>query len=186
MLSVDDAKKIRLVLFDVDGVMTDGSIYISEQGEAFKKFNVKDGVAIELLRAHGIMSGVISGKSSAALNTRCENLGFDFIKMGAKNKLPIVDSLCQVYGLEYSQIAFCGDDILDIPVMELVSISAAPLDAHPLVLDMANWISTKSGGCGMVRQFVDELIKARTSLTLNEIYAPVMDSIRNSSGSLKQ
>ncbi len=77
------------------------------------------------------MSGVISGKSSAAQNTRCEKLGFDFIKMGAKNKLPIVDSLCQVYGLEYSQIAFCGDDI---SVMDLVSISAAPLDAHPLVL----------------------------------------------------
>ncbi|EHU0375944.1 TPA: KdsC family phosphatase [Vibrio cholerae] len=186
MLSVDDAKKIRLVIFDVDGVMTDGSIYITEEGEAFKKFNVKDGLAIELLRTYGIMTGVISGKSSAALDTRCKSLGFDFIQMGTANKLPVVNSLCKAYKLEYSQIAFCGDDILDIPVMELVSISAAPLDAHPLVLEMANWISTKSGGCGMVRQFVDELIKARTSLTLKEIYAPLMESIRNSSGSLEQ
>jgi len=171
------ASPIKLVLFDVDGVMTDGTIYISEQGEYFKSFNVKDGLAIELLRANGIRTGVISGKSSPSLYKRCKQLGFDVIEMGCKNKLPKLKELCTAFEISLSEVAFCGDDVLDIPVMEHCAVSAAPSDAHKLVLEMAGWVSEKGGGKGMVRDFVDVLLVAQTGKSLKEIYQPMMKQI---------
>ncbi|EJL6409457.1 HAD-IIIA family hydrolase [Vibrio cholerae] len=180
-------KPIKLVMFDVDGVMTDGTIYISEQGEIFKSFNVKDGLAIELLRVHGIKTGIISGKSSPALAQRCSQLGIDLIEMGHKNKLPVLESICRTYGYQFDEVAFCGDDVLDIPVMKRCGLSAAPSDAHDLVIECANWVSTKLGGFGMIREFVDDLLMVQLQASMTEIYTPLMKKIsENQVNSLEQ
>jgi 3-deoxy-D-manno-octulosonate 8-phosphate phosphatase (KDO 8-P phosphatase) len=170
---------IRLVLFDVDGVMTDGTIIMSEQGEVLKAFNVKDGLAIELLRSHGILSGVISGKASPALSKRCQQLGFDIVITGCKNKLPQLTQICQDYQLTLKDIAFCGDDVLDLPIMEICGLGAAPCDAHQLVLESADWVMSKKGGEGMVREFVDTLLCKQLNLNLRAIYAKLMADISN-------
>lgn len=170
-------KPIKMVLFDVDGVMTDGTIYMSESGEFIKAFNVKDGLAIELLRAHGIKSGVISGKASSALTKRCQQLGFDVIETGCKHKLPKLEDICTRFDITADEIAFCGDDVLDLPIMAHCGLSAAPADAHQLVLAEADWISECNGGFGMVRDFVDHLLLIQSSLELKEIYQPLLSKI---------
>lgn len=175
----DKCENIQIVLFDVDGVMTDGSIYINENGEFFKSFNVKDGLAIELLRSHNIITGVISGKSSLALTQRCEQLGFDEIVTGCKNKLPALLSICSKYSLQLDNVAFLGDDVLDIPIFDEIGISVAPSDAHNLALERADWITKSRGGEGMVREFTDELLINKLGLTLVEIYKPMLDKIKN-------
>lgn len=169
-------KNIKLVLFDVDGVMTDGSIYINELGEDFKKFNVKDGLAIELLRSHGIKTGVVSGKASKALTKRCNQLGFDFIITGCKNKLPRVIDICTELKITLAETAFVGDDVLDLPVMLQCGVSVAPSDGHQLVLDSANIITTAIGGAGVVREFADLLLVERCH-SLNEVYKVFLDKI---------
>jgi 3-deoxy-D-manno-octulosonate 8-phosphate phosphatase (KDO 8-P phosphatase) len=169
-------KNIKLVLFDVDGVMTDGSIYINELGEDFKKFNVKDGLAIELLRSHGLKTGVVSGKASKALTTRCNQLGFDFIITGCKNKLPRVIEICTELNITLADVAFVGDDVLDLPVMLKCGLSVAPADAHQLVLDNANIITTSIGGSGVVREFSDLLLLDRCH-SLTEVYNTLLDKI---------
>ncbi|ASM52814.1 3-deoxy-D-manno-octulosonate 8-phosphate phosphatase (KDO 8-P phosphatase) [Pseudoalteromonas nigrifaciens] len=168
---------IRLVIFDVDGVMTDGSIFISEHGEEVKSFNAKDGIAIELLRSHNILSGVISGKASKALNKRCEQLAFDIVVTGCKNKLPKLVAICRQYNVSLDEVAFCGDDILDLPIMNTCGLSAAPADAHSLVLNSADWVMSKNGGFGMVREFVDTLLEKQLKKPLIEIYVPLMNKV---------
>ncbi len=152
---------LELILFDVDGVMTDGSIYIDLHGESFKKFNVKDGLAIELLRSHGIKTGVVSGKASKALSERCEKLGFDFVVTGCKNKLPRVRAICNELGITLEQVAFVGDDVLDLPVMQVCALSFAPSDAHQLVLQQASYITQAAGGYGVVREVADKILLSR-------------------------
>ncbi|MPW36250.1 HAD family hydrolase [Vibrio sp. B1Z05] len=176
-MSLKLTSPIRLVLFDVDGVMTDGSIYISELGEYFKSFNVQDGIAIELLRVHGIKTGVISGKKSLALTKRCEQLGVDIIETGCKNKLPKLGEVCDLFAIDAKEVAFCGDDVLDIPIMRKCGFSASPSDAHKLALESADWVSSKKGGHGFVRDFVDQLLTTQLQSTLLEIYKPLLKKI---------
>jgi 3-deoxy-D-manno-octulosonate 8-phosphate phosphatase (KDO 8-P phosphatase) len=168
---------IRIVLFDVDGVMTDGTIFMSEQGEIIKAFNVKDGLAIELLRSQGITTGVISGKASKALSKRCEQLGFDIVITGCKNKSPQLSKICEDYSVALNNIAFCGDDVLDLPIMAICGLGVAPSDAHSLVLADADWVMSKPGGQGMVREFVDKLLCEQLQLPLADIYSKLMNDI---------
>ena len=179
MQSKEQAKDIKLVLFDVDGVLTDGSIFMSEHGEIFKQFNVKDGLAIELLHSHGIATGVISGKQSPALTKRCEQLGFGIIITGCKNKLPELDEICRSQKVNLVNIAFCGDDVLDLPIMDICGLSIAPSDAHSLVLDSADWITSLEGGKGMVREFADKLLTLKLGISLGDVYKPLMDKIKS-------
>ncbi|WP_432459153.1 KdsC family phosphatase [Agarivorans sp. QJM3NY_25] len=172
------AKNIKLVLFDVDGVMTNGTIYMTGEGEIVKSFNVKDGLAVEFLRSHGFYTGVISGKASPALTKRCEQLGFDVIITGCKNKLPQLASLCEKFHIGLHEIAFCGDDILDVPVFEHVGLSVAPKDAHRLALDEADWVIPINGGEGMVREFADLLVVNKFELSLKEAYQPLLINIK--------
>ncbi|CAM4399474.1 KdsC family phosphatase [Pseudoalteromonas maricaloris] len=169
-------EKIKIILFDVDGVMTDSSIYIDSSGESFKKFNVKDGLAIELLRSHGIKTGVVSGKASAALTERCEKLGFDYIITGCKNKLPRVQVICNELNINWEQVAFVGDDVLDIPVMKECGISFAPKDAHDLVFKYATHVTEASGGNGVVREVADKILLSRFE-SLEQIYDVLLSKI---------
>jgi 3-deoxy-D-manno-octulosonate 8-phosphate phosphatase (KDO 8-P phosphatase) len=179
MTTKNAVNKIKLVLLDVDGVLTNGSIFMSEQGEVFKQFNVKDGLAIELLHSHGIATGVISGKASPALTKRCEQLGFDIVITGCKNKLPKLHEIAATRGINLENIAFCGDDVLDLPIMNVCGLSIAPSDAHSLVLDSADWVTVLKGGRGMVREFTDKLLTLQLGVSLCDVYRPLMDKIKS-------
>lgn len=169
-------KNIELILFDVDGVMTDGSIYIDKNGESFKKFNVKDGLAIELLRSHNIKTGVVSGKASEALTLRSEKLGFDFIVTGCKNKLPRVNAICAELNIGLDKVAFVGDDVLDLPVMKKCGASFAPSDAHELVLRYAQYVTKAAGGSGVVREIADIILLERFD-NLDAVYNVLLEKI---------
>jgi len=172
------SENIKMVIFDVDGVMTDGTLYINEDGEFFKSFNAKDGIAIKLLQCYGLISGVISGKSSKSLLRRCEDLNLDDVIVGCNNKLPRLIELCNKYQLTLNEVAFLGDDILDLPLIENVGLSASPFDAHQLVKDNVDFVCEAKGGNGVVREFVDMLLKNKFSIELPELYTPLLKEIK--------
>lgn len=169
----DRRDQIELVLFDVDGVLTDGTLLIGPEGEALKPFNVRDGVAIGLLRQHGIKSGVLSAKSSQPLMTRATQLGMDVIKIGFSRKLEAIQQIAEEQGIAADRIAFAGDDVIDIPVMREVAAAYAPADAHPLVLDTADYVTKAEGGRGVAREIAEDLLSAR-GLDLAGMYAHLL------------
>lgn len=169
----DRRDQIELVLFDVDGVLTDGTLLIGPEGEALKPFNVRDGVAIGLLRQHGIKSGVLSAKSSQPLMTRATQLGMDVIKIGFSRKLEAIQQIAEEQGIAADRIAFAGDDVIDVPVMREVAAAYAPADAHPLVLDAADYVTKAEGGRGVAREIAEDLLSAR-GLDLAGMYAHLL------------
>lgn len=173
MTRPDLRDQIELVLFDVDGVLTDGTLLIGPEGEALKPFNVRDGVAIGLLRQHGIKSGVLSAKSSQPLLTRATQLGMDVIKIGFSRKLEAIQQIAEEQGIAAERIAFAGDDIIDIPVMREVAVAYAPADAHPLVLEAADHAMKTPGGRGVAREIAEDLLLAR-GLDLAGMYAHML------------
>jgi 3-deoxy-D-manno-octulosonate 8-phosphate phosphatase (KDO 8-P phosphatase) len=168
--------KIKLVLFDVDGVLTDGSIFMNGEGEYFKSFNVKDGLGIELLRAHNVMVGVISGKSSPSLDRRIEQLKFDINITGCKHKLPKLAEICEKLDIDFKEVCFVGDDILDLPIMQSSGLSIAPADAHEYVIQNCGHTLELKGGQGVARKVADMLLLARLG-TFDEVYKPLMNKI---------
>lgn len=170
---IDPRADIELVLFDVDGVLTDGTLLIGLEGEALKPFNVRDGVASGLLRQHGIKSGVLSAKSSQPLKTRATQLGMEVIKIGFSQKLDAIREIAEEHGISPARIAFVGDDIIDIPVMKIIGASYAPADAHPLVLATARHVTQARGGRGVAREVAEDLLAAK-GLSLADMYAHML------------
>ena len=166
--------RVRLMLWDVDGVLTNGDIFISAEGESFKQFNVKDGVAVALLAKHNIKTGVISGKRSDALSKRCSELGLDIVMTGIHNKIAALNSLCHDLDLLPEQIAYIGDDVIDLEVMRKVGLTFAPYDGHTLVKGEADFVTDAMGGCGVAREAAERLLIGR-GMTLAEVYKPLMD-----------
>ena len=165
---------ICLVLFDVDGVLTDGSLHLNGQGEQVKVFNVRDGLAIGLLRAHGIRSGVLSGKSSAPLDFRIAQLKFDVSVTGRLEKLEAYGSIKQKFGLDDDQIAYVGDDVVDLPLIGLVGRFYAPADAHALVLERANYVMHANGGHGVAREVAEHILQ-EDGMSLEQVYHPLIN-----------
>ena len=161
--------KIRTVLFDVDGVLTDGRIWIGAQGESIKAFHAKDGVAVALLQQQGIITGVVSGKTSGALDFRIKQLGFDVAITGCKDKLTAVRQLAEKRGLELDSLAYVGDDIIDIALMKQSARAYAPADAHPLAQAAAHHICKSKGGEGVARE-VAEHILVEQGMDLSTMY----------------
>ncbi len=158
--SHDPRLSIKLVLFDVDGVLTDGTLYIDGLGEAYKPFNAKDGVAVSLLKHHGIKSGVVSGKASPALLNRVGQLKMDVVKTGCLEKVAAVQEIVSELGLHMSEVCFVGDDIIDYHVMNAVGVSFSPCDAHPLILECAHYVTRCPGGRGVAREVSESLLTA--------------------------
>ncbi len=154
------AKKLKLILFDVDGTLTDGGLYYGEQGEEFKKFNVKDGMAIGRIAQRGkVQFGFISGSSTTQLITRrAEKLGVRFIHAGAGNKVQIVQGWLKELNVGFEQVAYLGDDINDLSVMKKVAISACPADAVRMVREQAQFVLSRNGGEGCVREFLEDVL----------------------------
>ena len=158
---VNKLKQIRLLLLDVDGVLTDGSIIYNSNGTETKVFNVKDGLGIRLLKESGIEVGIITGRSSSALNHRCKNLGIVYIFDNVLNKAEVLTPILKKTGIRAEEVAFVGDDLLDLPLMRKVGLSIAVADAHDTIIKNARVITLKKGGTGAVREVCEEILKAQ-------------------------
>jgi 3-deoxy-D-manno-octulosonate 8-phosphate phosphatase (KDO 8-P phosphatase) len=157
------AKRIELLLLDVDGVLTDGGLWFGPRGEVMKRFHVHDGHGIKLLAAAGVQVAVMSGRRSAALTARCRELGIRHVVQGANDKSRALDKLLRKLALLESQVACIGDDTPDIPVMVRVAFAVAVRDAHPLAARAAHCRTTLPGGSGAVREVCDWLLAARSA-----------------------
>ncbi len=156
------ASKIKLLAFDVDGVMTDGSITYDENGIEYKTFNAKDGHGLAKMVKSGFLTAVITGRRNGTVDRRDEDLHFSEVFQGVKNKLPILEGIMEKYELDYSQVAYMGDDEPDIPILEKVGLSACPADAVDRVRNICDFVSSKNGGRGAVRELCDLVFDNRS------------------------
>jgi 3-deoxy-D-manno-octulosonate 8-phosphate phosphatase (KDO 8-P phosphatase) len=166
------AQGVKVAFFDVDGVLTDGGLYMSEQGESLKRFNTLDGHGIKLLQKAGITPVVITGRDSAALRARLLALGVNNAHYGTEDKAPAALASLQALGLDWSTAAAMGDDWPDLPVMRRVALSFAPANAHAEVKAAADHVSQLEGGHGAAREFCDLLLVASGHYdSLLQVYA---------------
>jgi len=155
------AKRIRLVLMDVDGVLTNGSIIYYEKNKDVKAFNAKDGLGIEMLHLIGIKTGIISGRLSPIVEYRAKELRINEISQGVMEKSSNFANILQKYSLDKEEVLYIGDDLIDLPILLQVGLSVAVADAHPEVKERVHWICQCPGGQGAVREVADLLIKAQ-------------------------
>jgi 3-deoxy-D-manno-octulosonate 8-phosphate phosphatase (KDO 8-P phosphatase) len=160
-MTVNRLKQIRLVLLDVDGVLTSGNIIYSDSGEQIKIFDVKDGLGIRLLKEAGIKVGIITGRRGKALQHRCDNLGIDLIFDGIRNKAEALDDIQAETGIPIEAMAFVGDDLPDLPAMKKVGLAVAVGDAVSLVREQAHMVTQSGGGKGAVREVSEAILKAQ-------------------------
>lgn len=151
---------IRLLVLDVDGVMTDGGLYYTETGEELKKFNVKDGLGIQLAMKAGIEVAIVSAGFSNATLYRAKRLGIPHIFTRVEDKLFTVKSLCEQLGLSFEQVAYMGDDLVDLPAMQAVGCPITVADAVSEIRAIALYVTEKGGGEGAVREICDLLVRA--------------------------
>lgn len=154
-------KKIKFLILDVDGVLTDGSIVYSSKGEEIKTFNVHDGYGIEMLRQNGIPVGIITGRISSIVEKRAQDLKIENLVQGTIDKIPAAEKFAQKYNLSFDEIAFIGDDLFDIPLLQKVGFSAAPKNARREVKRIVDYVTTNEGGKGAVREVIDMILEAK-------------------------
>jgi 3-deoxy-D-manno-octulosonate 8-phosphate phosphatase (KDO 8-P phosphatase) len=158
---INKAAQIKLAVFDVDGVMTDGSLIFSSEGQEFKVFNVHDGLGLFLLNEAGIKTAVITGRKSEIVTKRLEELGFDYIFQGIKDKKQCLQNLCDSTGISANQCSYTGDDLIDIPAFSVAGLSIAVASAHERVKKSADWVTSKRGGQGAVREVCELILEAQ-------------------------
>jgi 3-deoxy-D-manno-octulosonate 8-phosphate phosphatase (KDO 8-P phosphatase) len=158
---IETSKKIKAIFFDVDGVLTDGKIIYTNSGDEIKAFNVKDGQIIKHLKASGIIVGAITGRSSELVKRRCEELKLDFCEQGVSDKFQIVSELANKYNLKLDEIAYIGDDIIDLKVIKNVGFGASPNDALSYVKSEAKYVSKTNGGDGVLREVADIILASK-------------------------
>lgn len=154
------AQGIRVVFFDVDGVLTDGCLYFTDLGETIKRFNTLDGHGLKLLQRAGIVPAVITGRDSKPLRLRLAALGIDHVHYGTEDKRPAAEQTLKVLGLTWSQAAAMGDDWPDLSVMQRCAMACAPCNAHAEVKVVAHYVTSARGGEGAAREFCDLLLTA--------------------------
>jgi 3-deoxy-D-manno-octulosonate 8-phosphate phosphatase (KDO 8-P phosphatase) len=154
------AQGIKIAFLDVDGVLTDGGIYLSEQGETLKRFNTLDGHGLKLLQKAGITPAVITGRDSKPLRMRLQALGVEHAHFGTEDKLPAAEQTLATLGLDWSQAAAMGDDWPDLPMLRRAAFACAPVNAHVEVLAAAHYVTQAQGGHGAVRELCDLLMVA--------------------------
>ncbi len=160
----EKARKIRLVIFDVDGVLTDGSLFLGDDGQEYKAFNSRDGHGIKMLQQIGIEIGIITGRSSEVVRLRMQSLGIKHVYQGQLDKRPAYQELRDKLGLSNAEIAYVGDDVVDLPIMRLVGLAIAVNDAHPFVTQHAHWLTPHAGGRGAARDVCELLMDAQGHL----------------------
>jgi 3-deoxy-D-manno-octulosonate 8-phosphate phosphatase (KDO 8-P phosphatase) len=154
------AQGVRIAFFDVDGVLTDGGLYFSEQGESLKRFHILDGFGLKLLQRAGITPAFITGRDSKALRNRLQALGIAHVHYGTEDKRPAAEKTLNELGLQWSQAAAIGDDWPDLPLLRRCAFAAAPANAHAEVKAAAHYVTRAAGGQGAAREFCDLLLHA--------------------------
>lgn len=160
---IERAKKIKLLLMDCDGVLTDGRLYFTEAGETIKVFHVRDGHGLAMWHHAGFRSGIISGRNSEVVGKRAAELGIHYLKLGSKDKLKEFAEILEDARVENEEIAYVGDDLPDIDLMKKVGLAVAVADAVPEVFLFAHFTTTAKGGLGAVREVTDFLLKSKSS-----------------------
>ena len=156
----EKAKKIKFLILDVDGVMTDGSIILDNDGNEYKRFHVRDGHGIKMLSNAGIKTGIITGRRSKVVEVRAGELGIEEVHQKIFKKSKVFDQLLEKYNLNDENIAFMGDDIVDQELLRRAGLSAAPADAEDEAKELADLVMSRAGGRGAVRQFTDLILKS--------------------------
>ena len=155
------ARKIKLLIMDVDGVLSDGGIFISAEGEAFKRFDIKDGLGISLWHRMGFKTAIITGRSSAIVEKRAAELGISEVRQGQSNKRIAYAELKRELGLTDEEIAYIGDDLIDLPVLQQAGLAVAVADAAPEAKLMSHYVTAHNGGHGAVRETVEFMLRAK-------------------------
>ena len=162
-----DWRQIKLLVLDVDGVLTDGTVFIGPDGFEFKQFSVLDGLGLACLKQVGVSLAVISGRMSEATISRTTELKFDHIVQGRKDKRRALEELANQIELEPEAICYVGDDAIDAPALEYAGIGVAVANGVPLALQSADWITERSGGQGAVREVCDRILESRNETVLS-------------------
>jgi 3-deoxy-D-manno-octulosonate 8-phosphate phosphatase (KDO 8-P phosphatase) len=157
------ARAVRLAIFDVDGVMTDGTLYLSRLGEELKAFNILDGHGLKMLGASGVVTAIISGRVSEAVTRRAAELGIEHVVQGSPDKSADFDKLLASLGMQAGACAFVGDDVPDLPVMRRCGFAVAVANAHESVKSEAHYVTRAAGGRGAVREFCDLVLQAKAA-----------------------
>lgn len=158
---LERANDVRLLVLDVDGVLTDGRLYFSARGEQMKCFHVRDGAGIVRLLRAGLQVAVISGRSSRAVERRMSELGVTWVRQGIEDKQAALRELLEILGLTARSVACMGDDLADVPLLEAARLAVAVADAHPSVKSRAHFITQMSGGQGAVREVCDLILESQ-------------------------
>jgi 3-deoxy-D-manno-octulosonate 8-phosphate phosphatase (KDO 8-P phosphatase) len=158
---------IKLLLLDVDGVMTDGRIILDNNGNELKAFHVRDGHGIKLAQRAGIIVGIITGRSSSVVAIRARELGIQEVHQGAHEKISVYESILAKYGFLDDEVAYIGDDIVDLDIFKRVGIAVAVADADPSVKPWVDLVTKAAGGRGAVREFINFVLKGRSSLRIS-------------------
>jgi len=155
------ARRIKLILFDVDGVMTDGSLYLADDGQEFKSFNSHDGHGIKMLKSSGVDMGIITGRTSKVVIHRAENLGIEHIYQGVEDKYSAYSELISRLKLSPEETAFMGDDVVDLPVMIRCGLAISVPDAPDIVKERSHYVTERRGGSGAVREVCEFILKSQ-------------------------
>ncbi|OGI06777.1 MAG: hypothetical protein A3I68_08525 [Candidatus Melainabacteria bacterium RIFCSPLOWO2_02_FULL_35_15] len=159
-------RNIKLLVLDVDGVLTDGSLFYSKDGEYIKRFNVRDGQGIKLAQSYGIEIGIVSARNCQIVLNRFNELGVKYIYQHCYDKAKKVKELCDELNIPIEQTAYIGDDILDVPSLEVAGLAICPKDAHPSAISKAKLITETKGGYGCVREVIDLILKEQGKIQL--------------------
>ncbi len=157
------ARRIKMLLLDVDGVLTDGRIILDNKGNELKAFHVRDGHGIKLAQRSGIVVGIITGRKSDVVNVRARELAIEEVHQGVKNKIDVYESLLSKYALSDDQVAYIGDDIVDREIMRRVGFAACVADADPSVMPEAHLTTSACGGRGAVREVINVILRCQGS-----------------------
>lgn len=155
---------IKLIVFDIDGVMTDGGLHYTDDGRELKTFNVQDGLGLKLLQRAGIELAIVTGRASGVVTGRATDLGIAHVFQGVTDKRAVVGELLEKLGLRWAECAFMGDDLIDLPAMAQCGLAIAPANARPLVRDRAHAVTDSAGGHGAVREAAEFILAAQGRL----------------------
>ena len=161
MLLEERAKRVKLLLMDCDGVLTDGRLYFGPTGEELKVFDVRDGQGIVMWHRAGFRSGIITGRDSPIVELRANSLGIEFVRQGVNDKTVVLDELLVLAEVTPDEVAFIGDDVPDLEVMRSVGLAVAVADAMDVIKEAAFYVTEKNGGRGAVRELIDLLLSAK-------------------------
>lgn len=169
---LNKAASIKLVIFDVDGVLTDGRLFFGDDGQEYKSFYARDGLGMKLLLKSGVEIAIITARSSELVKHRMKNLGIRHLYQGRLDKLSAFEELVTKLGVEPDTVAYVGDDIVDLPVMRRVGLPITVQNGHPLVVEHSDWQTPHSGGAGAARDVCELIMRAQN--TLDEQFAPFL------------